>query len=50
MRDGDAPSFHRVLKMDVASLLSDLGPSVSPQSSKNIPTMHGPHYNAHEYT
>ena len=36
MRDGDAPSFHRMLKMDVASLLSDLGPSAGPQRSKNI--------------
>jgi hypothetical protein len=44
-----------MLKMDVASLLSDLGPSAGPQRSKNIPTkdipnMHGPHNNAHEYT
>jgi hypothetical protein len=37
MGNGDAPRFHRVLKVDVASFLGDLFPSVGPQSHKNVP-------------
>jgi hypothetical protein len=50
MGDSDSAGFHGVPKVDVTPLLGDLGPSVGPQSSKNIPTMHGLHHNAHEYT
>ena len=38
MGNGDAPGFHGMLEMDVASLLGDLFPSVGPQSRKNVPT------------
>ena len=50
MRDGDSPGFHGVLQVDVASLLGDLSPSVRPQSSKNVATVHDVRWNnnAHE--
>jgi hypothetical protein len=43
MRNGDTPCFHGVLKVDVASLLGDLFPSVGPQSRKNVSTVHDRH-------
>ena len=36
----DAPRFHWVLEVDMASFLDDLSPSVGPQSRKNVPTVH----------
>jgi hypothetical protein len=51
MRDGDSPSFHGALQVDVASLVGDLSPSIGPQSGKDVPTVHDRQdYNAHEYT
>ena len=43
MGNSDAPGFHGMLKMDVASLLGDLFPSVGPQSHENVPTVHDRH-------
>jgi hypothetical protein len=40
MWDGDAAGFHRVFKVDVASLLGNLLPSIGPQSRKNVSTVH----------
>jgi hypothetical protein len=53
MGNRDAPNFHRVLKMDVASFLGDLLPSVSPQSRKNVSTVQcrpSDNNSTHEYT
>jgi hypothetical protein len=53
MGNSDAPNFHGVLKVDVASLLGDLLPSVSPQSRKNVSTVQcrpSDNNSAHEYT
>jgi hypothetical protein len=36
MGNGDAPNFHRVLKVDVASLPGGLFPAVGPQIYKPI--------------
>jgi hypothetical protein len=40
MRDSDPAGFHGVLEVDVAPLLGDFGPSVGPQSRKNVSTVH----------